>query len=100
MDYNQELLKTQLERLKAGAVEGAKVLETEANLLDSRQDLAGALTQYRRALLELELGAGTILKNRDLDITREELKRQTQYLLDHGSNRPPHAAVSASGSNL
>jgi outer membrane protein TolC len=84
--YNQELLKTQLERFKAGTVEGHKVLEVEADLLDSRQDLAGALAQYRRALLEVELNDGAILKNRGLDVTREELKRQTEWLLDHNES--------------
>ncbi len=86
VNYNEELLKTQLERLKAGAVGSDKVLETEANLLDSRQDLAGALTQYRRALSEVELATGNILKNRNLDIDRERLKQQTRWLLDHGDS--------------
>lgn len=84
--YNEELLKTQLERLKAGSVEAYKVLEVEADLLDSRQDLASALTQYRRALLEVELAAGTILENRDLDVSREQLKHQTEWLLDHNES--------------
>jgi outer membrane protein TolC len=81
VNYNQELLKTQLQRLKAGVVEGEKVLEVEADLLDSQQDLASALTQYRRALLEVELSSGSILKNRGVDISREELKHQTEQFL-------------------
>jgi len=80
--YNEELLKTEFERLKAGTVEARKVLEVEADLLDSRQELASALTRHRRALLEVELNSGTILKQRGLDITREELKRQTAKLLE------------------
>jgi outer membrane protein TolC len=84
--YNEELLKTQLERFKSGTVEGHKVLEVEADLLDSRQDLASALTQYRRALLEVELNDGAILKNRDLDVTRDELRHQTEWLLEHNES--------------
>jgi outer membrane protein TolC len=84
--YNEELLKTQLERLKAGTVEAHKVLEVEADLLDSRQDLASALMQYRRALLEVELSDGAILKNRDLDVTRDELRHQTEWLLEHNES--------------
>ena len=80
--YNEELLKTELERLKAGTVEAHKVLEVEADLLDSRQELANALARYRRALLEVELNSGTILKQRGLDLTREELKQQTTRLLN------------------
>lgn len=86
VDYNQELLQTELERLKAGTVEGTKALEVEADLLEARQDLAGALTQYRRALLEIELNDGSILKNRGLDPTREELRRQTEQWLYHQEN--------------
>jgi outer membrane protein TolC len=86
VNYNKELLDTQLARLKAGAVEQQKVLDAEANLLDARQDLASALGQYRRALLEVELNNGSILKNRGLDITRYDLRRQTQAMLDHEDN--------------
>ena len=81
--FNEELLKTQLERLKAGRVDGHKVLEVEADLLDARQELANALTQYQRSLLQVEVTVGSILKNHNLDITREELKRQTTAML-HG----------------
>jgi outer membrane protein TolC len=84
--YNEELLQTQLERLKAGTVETEKVLEVEAGLLDSRQNLASALAQYRRALLEVELSDGAILINRNLDVTRNELRRQTEWLLDHNDS--------------
>jgi outer membrane protein TolC len=85
-NYNKELLDTELERLKAGTVEQQKVLDAEANLLDSRQDLAGALGQYRRALLEVELNDGSILENRGLDITRYELRRQTEAMLEHNDD--------------
>jgi outer membrane protein TolC len=85
--YNEELLKTQLERFKAGRVDGHKVLEVEADLLDARQELANALTQYQRAQLQVELVAGTILKSRHLDPTREELRRQTTAWL-HGEPVP------------
>ena len=82
--FNEELLKTQLERLQAGRVDGHKVLEVEADLLDARQNLANALTQYQRARLQVEFVAGTILKNRHLDLTRQELKRQTTAWLHGG----------------
>lgn len=80
--YNEELLKTELQQLKAGTVDGHKVLEAEANLLDARQDLANALVQYRCTLLEVELASGVILKNRSLDMTKAELKQQTASLME------------------
>ncbi len=80
--YNEELLQTELQRLKAGSVDGQKVLEVEADLLDSRQELANSLVQYRASLLELELASGAILKNRNLDLTRNQLRQQTASLMD------------------
>jgi hypothetical protein len=87
--YNDELLQTQLQRLKSGTVEAHKVLEVEADLLDSRQNLASALVQYRHALLEVEFIDGAILKNRDIDVTRDELRRQTEWLLSHNESISP-----------
>ena len=92
VQFNEELLKTQLERFKAGRVDGHKVLEVEADLLDARQELANALTQYQRALLQVELTAGTLLKNRHLDLTRQELKRQTTAWL-HGESASASSRV-------
>ena len=92
--FNEELLKTQLERLKAGRVDGHKVLEVEADLLDARQELANALMQYQRALLQVELTVGSILKNHQLDFSREELKRQTTALM-RGFNPSASHATSA-----
>jgi outer membrane protein TolC len=86
VQYNEQLLQTELARLKAGTVEAQKVLDAEANLLDSRQNLAGALAQYRRALLQIELSDGAILQNRSLDITRDELRCQTEDMLNHNDN--------------
>lgn len=86
VDYNQELLQTELARLKAGTVEAQKVLDVEADLLDSRQSLASALAQYRRALLEIEMSDGAILQDRGFDITRDELRRQTEEILHPNNN--------------
>jgi outer membrane protein TolC len=85
--YNEELLKTELERLKAGTIGGHKVLEAEADLLESRQDLAKALVQYQRTLTEVELADGSLLKSRNLETTREELRRRAATLIGM-SNKP------------
>ena len=42
--YNDELLKTTLQQLKAGMVDGHKALEVEADLLDARQSLANGIS--------------------------------------------------------
>jgi outer membrane protein TolC len=78
--YNEELIKTELERLKAGTIGGHKVLEAEADLLEARQELAKALVQYRRTLTEVELADGSLLKSRNLETTRDELRRRAATL--------------------
>jgi len=84
--FNEELLKTQLERLKAGRVDGHRVLDVESDLLDSRQELANALTQYQHSLLQVEVIAGNLLKHRNLDMTRQELQHQTTAWLNGTSS--------------
>jgi outer membrane protein TolC len=81
--YNEELLKTELQQFKAGTIDEQKLLDAEAGLLNAQQDLANARVQYRAALLEEELASGAILKNRRIDITRAELRRQTTNLMDN-----------------
>jgi outer membrane protein TolC len=96
VEYNHEVFETQLQRLKAGAADAQAVLDAEADWLDSRQDLAGALSQYRRALLDVELSDGALLQDNGMDITRKQLKEQTEALLQHNpdyavKNIPPPA---------
>lgn len=84
VEYNEDLLKTQVARLNAGKIEPRKVLEVEADLFEARQSLAQALVQRQRTLLELQLAEGTLLKNRNLELSRDDLRRKTQALLaDH-----------------
>lgn len=83
--FNEDLLKTERARLNAGKVDARKVFEVEADLFDARQSLADAAVQARRAELEFELAGGSLLKNRKLDLTREELRQRTLGLLH--SNR-------------
>ena len=85
VNYTKNLLDTQLARLDVGRVESRKVLETEADLFEARNSLVEAQVQYRRALLELELLEGTLLKSRNLDLTKRELESKTSLLLRHGA---------------
>ena len=79
--FNENLLKTERERLKVGTIEPRKVFEVEADLLDSRQNLAQALVQSQRAMLQLQIVAGSLLKDRGLDMSRDELRQKTLALL-------------------
>jgi len=81
--FNENLLKTQRERLNVGKIEPRKVLEVEADLLDARQSLAQALVQFQRANIQYRMVGGTLLKELGLDLTREELKQKTRAMLDN-----------------
>jgi outer membrane protein len=79
--FNEDLLKTERERVIAGKVEGRRVLEVEAGLYEVKQGLADALVQTRRAALELYLAEGSVLKRRGMEFTPGELRDQTSALL-------------------
>ena len=81
--FHQNLLKTQMDRLELGRVESRKVLETEAALFESRNAVLDAMVQYERAKLELELVQGAILKVRELEISKTELRERTAKWLEH-----------------
>ena len=85
VQYNQNLLEAQMARLQVGKVESRKVLEVDADLFEAKNALLDAQVQFRRALLELELIEGTLLKTRNLDLTQRELESQTALLLRKGT---------------
>jgi outer membrane protein len=84
VDYSQNLLLSQKARLDVGKVESRKVLEVDAELFEARNSLLDAEVQFRRALLELELIEGTLLKSRNIDLTQRELETQTSLLVRRG----------------
>lgn len=81
VNFNQNLLQTQLARLELGRVESRKVLEVEADLLEARSALAQAKVQFQQALLELELIQGSLLATRGFEVDPKELKAKTQAVL-------------------
>lgn len=81
VNFNENLLKTQIARLEAGKIEARRVLEVEAQLFEARQSLAEARVQYERALIELSLAEGSILKHRNVELTRNELRTKTKAML-------------------
>lgn len=89
--FNEDLLRTERDRLLLGKVEGRRVLEVEAGLFEVRQGLADALVQAQRAALELHLAEGSILKRRDMEFTPVELKDQTLSLLGKVKKRKEDA---------
>ncbi|MCS7090852.1 MAG: TolC family protein [Verrucomicrobiota bacterium] len=76
--FNQTLLESALARLEVGKLDSRKVLEIEADLFEARNQLAETLVQRQRALLELEVVSGRLLKQRNLEESRENLAAEVR----------------------
>jgi len=84
VSFNRNLLETALARLEVGKTESRKVLDIEADLFEARNSMTEALVLYQRAVLELELVQGVLLKTRSLELTQKELENRTTRFLVKG----------------
>lgn len=66
-ELNQTLLETELARLEAGQSDSRKVLDTEERLTEALESAASSLVRFVVAKIELELSAGILLTNREMD---------------------------------
>ena len=82
--FNRTLLDSALARLEVGRIESRKILDIEADLLEARNSAAQMRVQYQRAVLELELIKGSLLKKYHFDLTQRELQTLTAQLARHG----------------
>lgn len=88
-DFHQKLLNAQLDRLAVGAIDSKTVLETEEKLFEARVAVVESKVLFKRALVELEMVCGTLLKARDLEITRELLGARTMARLSQAGYSAP-----------
>lgn len=78
--FTQNLLDSALARLDVGKIESRKVLEIETDVFEAKNSVVDAMVQFQRALLELELMQGAVLRGRSLELTQEELQARTAQL--------------------
>lgn len=83
--FHQQLLETELAKLEVGKTDSRTVLETEEKLFEARISMIDAMVRFQKAGLELELIKGAALRNRGIDITKNELQRKTMQLI--GDNK-------------
>lgn len=81
VSFHQQLVDSQLERLKLGRVDTLTVLQNEEKLFEARIAALDNIVQYEKAFLEMELVTGSTLAVRDLEITRPQLKAKTEAYL-------------------
>lgn len=84
VEFYEALIATQQERVAVGQIDSQRLLETEEKLLEAKSYVAESLVMHERALLELELFQGTVLVNRHLDLSRDQLEARTAELLRNG----------------
>ncbi len=84
VDFNQDVLKTQLTRLEAGKTDSRTVLQAEEDLFKAKLNLVDSMMRFQRSILELDLVTGTVLKKRNLDLTQKELQSRTATLTQNG----------------
>lgn len=84
INFSQNVLTTQMERLRVGQTNSEAVLRAEEDLFQARLTALDAMVQYQKARLELGLVKGSVLKERHLDLTQAELVARTTALLNKG----------------
>ena len=81
VQFNQDLLKTQLARLDVGKVEARKVLEVEADLFEAKNAVVEALILHERSLLEIGFIEGSLLSDRQIDWAQNEVQDKTKAMI-------------------
>jgi outer membrane protein TolC len=83
VQFHEQLLASQLDRLRMGRIDSFAVLDTEEKLFEARIAELDNLVQYEKAYLEMELVTGSTLMVRHLDLTKPQLHDRTlAYLQD------------------
>ncbi len=81
----QRVLDSQLDKLAAGAADARSILEAEQKLYEAKLAVVESQVARRKVGLDLEIVRGTLLRDRQMEISRLDLRRQTEgYLHDHG----------------
>jgi outer membrane protein TolC len=88
VDFNQKVLDSELTRLEVGRTTSRAVLEAEEDLFEAKVSYFQGLVQYERALLELESIKGSLLRNRSLELSKEELASTTAGLVNRANLSP------------
>jgi outer membrane protein TolC len=87
VEFHEQLLASQMDRLRVGRIDSFTVLETEEKLFDAKIAELQNMVDYQKAFLEMELVTGSTLLIRNLDITKPQLQARTAaYLKDRLSD--------------
>ncbi|HOX01114.1 MAG TPA: TolC family protein [Candidatus Paceibacterota bacterium] len=85
VDFHEKLLRAQTDRLAVGTLDSRTVLETEERLFEAKVAVVESLVMHRKGLLELELVRGTLLQERNIEVSRDMLKNRTEEYIRRAS---------------
>ena len=90
VNFNRNLLETERARLEVGRIESRRVLEADASLFEARNSELEARVQAQRAQLELELLQGSVLKERNFDVSQRVLQTKLEDVFRKVGIAPEH----------
>ena len=90
VNFNRTLLESERARLEVGRVESRRVLEADAILFEARNSELEARVQAQRAQLELELLQGSVLKERNFDVSQRVIQRKLEDIFRKVGIAPEH----------
>jgi len=90
VNFNRDVLASEKERLAVGRVESRRVLEADANLFEARNSELEARVQAARGQLELELLQGSVLKERNFDVSQRVLQSKLEDIFSNVGIAPEH----------
>jgi outer membrane protein TolC len=77
VEFRDNLLETQIQSAQVGRTDARTVLEAEQELFAARLGQLQSEIEHQRALLELQIIAGNLLKVRDIEIGMNELEEES-----------------------
>ena len=90
----EAVLDAALSRLDVGKLESRRVLEIEADLLETRSAEVEALVNHRQALVEMYAIEGSLLKRWNLDFSQRDLEQATAaFIRPGGMSREQYAEL-------
>jgi len=73
IDFNERLLEAEVARFRTGKSNSRLVLEKEGNLLQAKEARLDSLLKYKKALVDLEMAEGSLLRNHGIEIKEADL---------------------------
>jgi len=97
----EAVLEAALSRLDVGKLESRRVLEIEADLLETKSAEVEALVNHRKALVDMYVLDGSLLSRWDLDFSQSDLEQATAaFVRPGGMSREQYAQLVRQAQNL